>query len=138
MITPPFTQVNCPYPATAYLKGYLERKGFPVDQFDLSIELIGAIFTKGFLQRLFDRYPGSEDENIRLIYRMRERYTATVDAVTDFLRGKDGTLATRICTGEYLPQAARFGCGSKSNKSTIPTQVPVSHSSIMKRSWRDS
>ena len=81
LITPPFTQVNCPYPATAYLKGYLERKGFPVDQFDLSIELIGAIFTKEFLQRLFDRYPGSEDENIRLIYRMRERYTATVDAV---------------------------------------------------------
>ena len=40
LITPPFTQVNCPYPATAYLKGYLERKGFPVDQFDLSIELI--------------------------------------------------------------------------------------------------
>lgn len=109
LITPPFTQVNCPYPATAYLKGYLERKGFPVDQFDLSIELIGAIFTKEFLQRLFDRYPGSEDENIRLIYRMRERYTATVDAVTDFLRGKDGTLANRICTGEYLPQAARFG-----------------------------
>ena len=23
LITPPFLQINCPYPATAYLKGYL-------------------------------------------------------------------------------------------------------------------
>ncbi|MDO5383321.1 MAG: hypothetical protein Q4F08_00480, partial [Rikenellaceae bacterium] len=62
LITPPFTQVNCPYPATAYLKGYLERKGFPVDQLDRWVEMIGALFTKGLLQRLLDRYPGSEDE----------------------------------------------------------------------------
>ena len=67
LITPPFTQVNCPYPATAYLKGYLERKGFPVDQFDLSIELIGANLTKKILQRLLDPYTGREDQKNRQI-----------------------------------------------------------------------
>ena len=39
LITPPFTQVNCPYPATAYLKGYLNgrfpgRSVRPVDRTD--------------------------------------------------------------------------------------------------------
>ena len=46
LITPPFTQVNCPYPATAYLKGYLERKGFPVEQLDRAIEQLGAFLTE--------------------------------------------------------------------------------------------
>ena len=38
LITPPFTQLNTPYPATAYLKGFLDEKGVLVDQCDLSIE----------------------------------------------------------------------------------------------------
>ena len=45
LITPPFVQVNCPYPATAYLKGYLTRHGHQVEQYDLSIELINRLFT---------------------------------------------------------------------------------------------
>ena len=44
LITPPFLQINCPYPATAYLKGYLTRAGYAVEQCDLSIETIEQIF----------------------------------------------------------------------------------------------
>lgn len=108
LITPPFVQPNCPYPATAYLKGYLGRKGYAVDQADLSVELTGAVFSKEFLRGIFDRYTGSGDANIRRIHALRGRYCATVDAVTDFLRRGDDTLAHLICNGDYLPQAGRF------------------------------
>lgn len=37
LITPPMTQINTPYPATAYLTGFLRDKGFEVDQRDLSL-----------------------------------------------------------------------------------------------------
>lgn len=109
LITPPFTQVNCPYPATAYLKGYLGRKGYVVEQADLSVELIGAIFTRDFLEEVFACYEGGGDENIARIHAQRHRYAVTVDSVMAFLRGTDDTLATRICRGDFLPQAARFG-----------------------------
>ena len=39
LITPPFTQLNTPYPATMYLKGYMDKKGIICEQRDLSIEL---------------------------------------------------------------------------------------------------
>ena len=108
LVTPPFVQVNCPYPATAYLSGYLRRRGFDVAQADLSVELIGTVFSRDFLERVFDlRIPG-EDENLERIQAMRTRYTATIDAVVDFLRGRDPGLAQLICTGEFLPQAGRF------------------------------
>ena len=108
LVTPPFVQVNCPYPATAYLSGYLRHRGFDVAQADLSVELIGTVFSRDFLERVFDlRIPG-EDENLERIQAMRTRYTATIDAVVDFLRGRDPGLAQLICTGEFLPQAGRF------------------------------
>lgn len=40
LVLSPFTQINTPYPSTAYLKGYLEAKGVRVGQTDLGIETI--------------------------------------------------------------------------------------------------
>ena len=40
LITPPFTQLNTPYPATAYLKGFLNTKFISSFQMDLGIEVI--------------------------------------------------------------------------------------------------
>ena len=40
LATPPFVQLNCPYPATAYLAGYLRRRGLEGTQAGLGIELI--------------------------------------------------------------------------------------------------
>ena len=40
LITPPFTQLNTPYPATACLKGYLNTLGIKTDQMDLCLEVI--------------------------------------------------------------------------------------------------
>ncbi|MFN3272139.1 MAG: hypothetical protein ACK40Y_06245 [Cloacibacterium caeni] len=46
LITPPFTQLNTPYPATAYLKGFLNTKNISSYQMDLGIEVILEIFSK--------------------------------------------------------------------------------------------
>jgi hypothetical protein len=55
LITPPFTQLNTPYPATAYLKGFLNTKGIASVQADLGIEVILRLFSKSGLQDLFER-----------------------------------------------------------------------------------
>ncbi|MCK7468411.1 MAG: hypothetical protein MZU91_10080 [Desulfosudis oleivorans] len=54
LITPPFTQLNTPYPATPYLKGFLKSQGYEVFQADLGIELINKIFSREGFQELFD------------------------------------------------------------------------------------
>lgn len=108
LITPPFLQPNCPYPATGYLSGYLRRKGYGVEQADLSIETLNRIFSREFLEHLFDNYDGEGDENCNRMWALRRDYEATIDNVIRFLRGADPTIANLICSPEYLPQASRF------------------------------
>lgn len=75
LITPPFVQVNCPYPATAYLKGYLTRHGHQVEQYDLSIELINRLFSRELLQQIFDHCTSDAingNPNLERIYALRE------------------------------------------------------------------
>ncbi|MCP4757529.1 MAG: radical SAM protein [Proteobacteria bacterium] len=111
LVTPPLTQINTPYPATAYLKGFLVEKGFKVTQVDLGLELILALFSAGGLERLFEEIetkgiqPGS---NGGRILGLKNEYLKTVDPVVRFLQNRDSTLAYRICTGEYLPRGTRF------------------------------
>jgi len=54
LITPPFTQLNTPYPATAYLKGFLNTKGVASYQMDLGIEVLLRLFSKHGLNALFE------------------------------------------------------------------------------------
>ena len=53
LITPPFTQLNTPYPATAYIKGFLNTKNISATQADLGIEVILELFSKKGLEDLF-------------------------------------------------------------------------------------
>ena len=56
-ITPPFTQLNTPYPGTAYLKGFLNTKGISSFQSDLGIEVMMAIFSKNGLNAIATIHP---------------------------------------------------------------------------------
>ncbi len=40
LLTPPFVQTNCPYPATMHLTGFLRSAGLDVHQRDLSIKVV--------------------------------------------------------------------------------------------------
>lgn len=111
LITPPFTQLNTPYPATAYLKGFLNTKNIGAYQMDLGIEVIIVLFSKNGLQKIFDF--ANENQNIKSanaqrIYALKDDYLQTIEEVISFLQGKNQTFARQICTDNYLPQASRF------------------------------
>ncbi|UPQ78223.1 radical SAM protein [Flavobacterium azooxidireducens] len=110
LITPPFTQLNTPYPATAYLKGFLNTKNISSFQMDLGIEVILEIFSKKGLEKVFQlsSLKFQIDENCQRIYALQNDYIQTIDAVISFLQGKNPTLARQICSGNFLPEAFRF------------------------------
>ena len=91
LITPPLTQLNTPYPATAYLKGLFAAQGHEVHQLDLGIELADRVLSKEFLQ------------SIGL-----EREAQLIEPVKRFLRGQDDTLGPRIANRSLLPEGKRF------------------------------
>jgi hypothetical protein len=110
LITPPLTQLNTPYPATPYLKGFLVAEGHEVSQADLGIELVNRLFSRVGLQAIFKKVELSRQITapIRQLLINHKRYIDSVDAVMGFLQGQDPTLATRICNAEWLPQGERF------------------------------
>ena len=56
LVTPPMTQLNTPYPATAYLTGFLRqheaRLGLEVSQADAALELFLRVFSRAGLARV--------------------------------------------------------------------------------------
>jgi hypothetical protein len=110
LITPPLTQLNTPYAATPYLKGFLASQGHHVMQIDLGIELVNRIFSAKGLGKIFDLlgWQPSTPAWVQQIVLNRHRYIDTIDAVMRFLQGKENVLATRICNTEWLPQGPRF------------------------------
>ena len=82
LITPPFTQLNTPYPATAYLKGFLNTKNIPSYQMDLGIEVVLELFSKKGLTSLFEVAADTYlfDENTKRIYFLKEDYIRKLPA----------------------------------------------------------
>ena len=111
LVTPPFTQLNTPYPATAYIKGFLNTKQISSKQADLGIETILAIFSKKGLNELFLYIKESGktlSANARRMVALENDYTDTIEHVIGFLQGKNPTLAYHISKRKFLPEASRF------------------------------
>ena len=111
LITPPFTQLNTPYPATAYLKGFLNTKNISAFQMDLGIEVILELFSKEGLTSVFNKIDSKKVEtnsNSERIYFLKNDYIKTIDSVISFLQGNNPSLARQICSGNFLPEASRF------------------------------
>lgn len=109
LITPPFTQLNTPYPATAYLKGFLNTKSIPSFQMDLGIEVILELFSSKGLKAVFSINDVQlATTNCQRIFSLKNEYIKTIDAVIIFLQDKNPSLARQICSGNFLPEASRF------------------------------
>ncbi len=111
LVSPPFTQLNTPYPATAYLKGFLNTKGIVSNQIDLGMETILLLFSKNGLEHLFDtahRNIALGSTNSQRIFALRDYYISTIAPVIQFLQDQDPTLAYFICERNFLPEASRF------------------------------
>ncbi|AZB22351.1 radical SAM protein [Kaistella haifensis] len=109
LITPPFTQLNTPYPATAYLKGFLNTKQISNFQIDLGIDVILQLFSAEGLQHVFIQdFPENSSPNSQRIFALKDQYIKTIDQVILFLQGNNPTLARQICSHNFLPEASRF------------------------------
>lgn len=111
LITPPFTQLNTPYPATAYLKGFFNTRHIKTAQADLGIEATLRLFEREILSSVFIQASpniSNASANAQRIYSFREDYLDSIESVISFLQGKLPTLAHRIAARGWLPEAERF------------------------------
>jgi hypothetical protein len=110
LILPPMTQVNTPYPATAFLTGFLRTRGIACAQADFAIELVLRLFSRDGLVRagsvLQAVSPSSPPLDHFRAY--AATYEATIDPVIRFLQGRDPSLALRIVSRTFLPEGPRF------------------------------
>ncbi|NBT59346.1 radical SAM protein, partial [bacterium] len=106
LVTPPMTQINTPYPATAYLTGFLKQEKVPVAQRDLGLELFLKIFSKPGLTRIASEL--EKKKSGHRILKKWDHYLNTVDLVVRFLQGKNPTLSYAISRRGFLPEGPRF------------------------------
>nr|WP_305908022.1 radical SAM protein [Methylomarinum sp. Ch1-1]MDP4520825.1 radical SAM protein [Methylomarinum sp. Ch1-1] len=116
LLTPPMTQLNTPYPATAYLTGFLRHQGYQATQRDLAIELLLTMLNRQGLADIYriveDRYAEVDDDQLPdSIYHFFSHYPLyqqRIESCVRFLQGKDPSLALRIASRRFLPEGPQF------------------------------
>jgi hypothetical protein len=108
----PMTQLNTPYPSTAYLTGFLRSRGVSALQEDLAIGLALDLLSPKGLGAVRDEalaIPAQlRGARTRAFLDAFDVYHATIAPVVAFLQGRDATLAHRICSRAFLPEGPRF------------------------------
>lgn len=111
-VIPPMTQLNTPYPATAYLTGFLRSQGWVASQSDLALELVLSLMSPTWLERLWaSACEIPEEERSASVNQFIDHfptYRGCATPVVRFLQGKDPTLAHRIAERSFLPEGPRF------------------------------
>jgi radical SAM superfamily enzyme YgiQ (UPF0313 family) len=111
-IIPPMTQLNTPYPSTAYLTGFLRSRGFKAEQADLSIALALKLLSVQGVQAIHAQLgplPRKQHTVATVFFAEHfESYLTTIAPAIRFLQGRDPSLAHRIASRHYLPEGPRF------------------------------
>ncbi|MDZ4186820.1 MAG: radical SAM protein, partial [Hydrogenophaga sp.] len=111
-LIPPMTQLNTPYPSTAYLTGFLRSRGFDAVQEDLALALVLKLFTPAGLEAVRGRaLAQTEAQRSGSVHAFLDGFAAyrnTIGPVMAFLQGRDSTLAHRIAARGLLPEGPRF------------------------------
>ncbi len=111
-IIPPMTQLNTPYPSTAYLTGFLRSRGVAAVQEDLALALILELLSPAGLRAVrvgIDALAPQQRTPLVVAFSAQfARYHATIAPVLAFLQGRDATLAHRIASRGFLPEGPRF------------------------------
>jgi hypothetical protein len=111
LLLPPSTQLNTPYPATAYLARALRAAGHGVHQDDLGLKLALRVFSAAGLRAVFDAVEAAADEGLPEpaweALACRERHEAVVPGVVAFLQGRDPSLAAALVRPGFLPRGPR-------------------------------
>lgn len=112
-LIPPMTQLNTPYPATAYLTGFLRSQGFDASQEDLALALVLHMLSEPGLRAIHahmqaDPNLPDSDPSVAMFMAHADDYCQTIDRVIAFVQGRDATLAHRIVSRQFLPEGPRF------------------------------
>ena len=111
-VIPPMTQLNTPYPSTAYLTGFLRARGVDARQCDLALALALTLLSRPGLEALREVLgstpAAARSPRVASFLERYADYAASIEPVVAFLQGRDPTLAHRICMGGFLPEGERF------------------------------
>jgi hypothetical protein len=115
-LIPPMTQLNTPYPSTAYLTGFLRSRGFDAVQADLALELVLNLLSESGIdtlhtacvEQLNKLIDGIPSDSIASFMAQFLRYRATIAPTIRFLQNTDSTLSHRIAGRNFLPEGPRF------------------------------
>ncbi|MEY3639290.1 MAG: hypothetical protein RIR68_2423 [Pseudomonadota bacterium] len=106
------TQLNTPYPSTAYLTGFLRSRGVAATQEDLALKLVLKLFTSDGLKQVRDKAlalpEARRSASVNFFLDFFERYENTIAPTIAYLQGKDSTLSHRIAGRGFLPEGPRF------------------------------
>lgn len=110
LIIPPMTQVNTPYPSTAYLTQFLRDQKVQTSQKDLGLDLFHQLFNRKGLNaiKLLIEKKENKSEFEEFFIEAFSEYENTIERVLIFLQGKDPSLALRISRRMLLPEGPRF------------------------------
>ena len=111
-LIPPMTQLNTPYPSTAYLTGFLRSRGIGAVQEDLALALVLKLFTPAGLEavrgRALTQPEAQRSGSVHAFLDQFDGYRGTIGPAIAYLQGRDSTLAHRIAARGLLPEGPRF------------------------------
>ncbi|AXK38678.1 B12-binding domain-containing radical SAM protein [Crenobacter cavernae] len=111
-VIPPMTQLNTPYPSTAYLTGFLRSRGVDAVQEDLALALVLELFSPDGLSAIRERIEAmparKRSHRVSAFLDQFDRYRMTIAPTVAFLQGRDSTVGHRICGRNFLPEGQRF------------------------------
>jgi radical SAM superfamily enzyme YgiQ (UPF0313 family) len=111
-VIPPMTQLNTPYPSTAYLTGFLRSRGITAVQEDLALALVLDLLSPTGLDQVRERAQAlpeaQRSDPVAGFLDAFDRYRSTIAPTIRFLQGRDSTLAHRIVGRDWLPEGTRF------------------------------
>jgi hypothetical protein len=111
LLIPPMTQLNTPYPSTAYLTGFLRKQGFEVRQDDPALKLVLRLFSRAGVKDIaliLKNLDARTRKATAWFLSRSSEYENAVEAAVRFLQGKDPSLAMRIAGRGLLPEGPRF------------------------------
>ena len=111
-LIPPMTQLNTPYPSTAYLTGFLRSQDVDAVQEDLALALVLTLLTPESLGQIracaLAQPEAQRSACVNFFLDFFDRYQSTINPAIAFLQGRDATLSHRIAGRGFLPEGPRF------------------------------
>lgn len=105
-------QINTPYPATAYLKGFLESRFAPEEvtavQADPALELVLRLFTPEKLRKLRKAVGQPKQPELEFFLEAYNDYESTVLTAVKYLQGGAREHEAKIAARDLLPEGPRF------------------------------